>query len=114
MIQIITPGTRKQKQCEFCGCVFSYDSEDVDRNQPYGLYINCPQCKKTICLSQTRQAFIPDGKVTDEAREPVNRKYISGDFTTYGFCPGCGAEVEDSIGGKDEVCPKCGQKLNWR
>ena len=46
-------------------------------------------------------------------RKPINQTYASCDFTTYGKCPNCGANVMDGIGGKDEKCRHCGQILKW-
>ena len=60
MIKIIKPGTIiKEKQCENCGCLFSYEKEDAnhithfDSKGDYAFgydYIICPQCKKVITL----------------------------------------------------------------
>lgn len=43
MIQIIKRGTRKTCTCKDCGCVFSYESEDVKIGGGYP-YVICPQC----------------------------------------------------------------------
>ena len=60
MIKIIEPGTIiKKKQCKNCGCLFSYEREDIehiihfDSKGYYAFgydYIICPQCKKAIQL----------------------------------------------------------------
>ena len=43
----------------------------------------------------------------------VNQSYYGRDCTTYGSCPTCKAGVKNGIGGKDDVCEKCGQHLTW-
>lgn len=58
MIRIIKPGTRTEATCKFCGCVFSYEKEDVNAEQTLfengGIiaslfeFVNCPQCNKKI------------------------------------------------------------------
>ena len=58
MIKIIEPGTRTVTSCEYCGCKFSYEKEDIETD---GLLVNnlvligiiwvvCPQCGKEIIL----------------------------------------------------------------
>ena len=62
MIKIIEPGTRTVISCEYCGCKFSYEKEDIEND---GLLANnlvfigktwvvCPQCGKEIVLKTTR------------------------------------------------------------
>ena len=29
MIKIIKKGTKKNQECDFCGCIFSYEEEDI-------------------------------------------------------------------------------------
>ena len=65
MIKIIEPGTRTVTSCEYCGCKFSYEQEDIKHSQ-YKLpevkhspvfsdsYVECPQCHKSITLTVTR------------------------------------------------------------
>ena len=55
MIEIIKRGTKKTCTCNECGCVFSYEDEDVN----IGVFnvvntIRCPQCNVSILLSQTK------------------------------------------------------------
>ena len=60
MIKIIEHGTIKKKQCENCGCLFSYEKEDIEHSMNLSLegfacgcgydYIICPQCKEEIRL----------------------------------------------------------------
>lgn len=45
---------------------------------------------------------------------PINTRYASCDFATYGECPSCGNKVQDGIGLTHEKCNKCGQLLKWR
>lgn len=54
MIKIIKAGTKQVCDCEFCGCKFSFDSEDTYGNQHDGTFIKCPQCQKEISLSAYR------------------------------------------------------------
>ena len=62
MIKIIKEGTRKIEKCSACGCEFSYEEEDIEKD---GLLANnsvfigktwvvCPQCGKEIVLTTTR------------------------------------------------------------
>ena len=62
MIKIIKEGTRKIEKCQNCGCEFSYEEEDIEKD---GTLLNnsvflgktwvvCPQCGKEIVLSTTR------------------------------------------------------------
>ena len=53
MIKIIEPGARKIAKCSVCGCVFSYEKEDIHmtpnaRCRSVTLYIHCPQCSKAV------------------------------------------------------------------
>lgn len=61
MIKIIKKGTRRQATCETCGCIFSYEAEDINPNcafpgmKPgYKNHVICPQCHNDIIVSQTR------------------------------------------------------------
>ena len=62
MIKIIKEGTIKIEKCPNCGCEFSYEEEDIEKD---GLLANnsvflgktwvvCPQCGKEIVLTTTR------------------------------------------------------------
>ena len=63
MIKIIKKGTKKNQECDFCGCIFSYEEEDI-MTKTYGEetfgyvrvedIIYCPQCKKEIILKGTK------------------------------------------------------------
>lgn len=64
MIRIIKPGTRTEATCKFCGCVFSYEKEDVNTENPLvkdgGFmtslleYVNCPQCNERIEIKSVK------------------------------------------------------------
>lgn len=61
MIKIIKPGTIRKQKCQRCGCLFSYENEDVitERNEHMlqGFkedYIFCPQCNTKIKLGGTK------------------------------------------------------------
>lgn len=58
MIEIIKEGTKKIATCTRCGCVYSYENEDIKTHDDieYTLgsrydYVNCPQCNKQFILS---------------------------------------------------------------
>lgn len=61
MIKIIEHGTIRKQKCQRCGCLFSYENEDViterDEHMLLGFrkkYINCPQCEQKIILVDTK------------------------------------------------------------
>lgn len=62
MIEIIQRGTKNKCTCANCGCIFSYEEEDIKHDGAYSMdvlrtrksYINCPQCNKEITLVATR------------------------------------------------------------
>lgn len=64
MIKIIKEGTKKIATCYNCGCIFSYEREDIkddmydDNYMPPPQFIkewvNCPQCNEEIVLKQGR------------------------------------------------------------
>ena len=67
MIKIIKRGTRQQATCDKCGCIFSYEEEDVKHLEThngerdfydgikhgYKNYVICPQCNNVFVVSQT-------------------------------------------------------------
>lgn len=65
MIKIIEPGTKKVTKCQYCGCRFSYEEEDI-KHRHYKLpdvkhsqvfldsYVECPQCNRSITLETTK------------------------------------------------------------
>lgn len=38
MIEIIKPGTKEKISCKSCGCLFSYEKEDIEIGHPHNLY----------------------------------------------------------------------------
>lgn len=59
MINIIEHGTIERKRCENCGCLFSYEKEDIKHCNFINDFVNydyiiCPQCKDEIQLGGTR------------------------------------------------------------
>lgn len=54
MVTIIKYGTKHRKTCDNCGCLFSYEDEDIDTHYvwlvPTHETIKCPQCKNNILL----------------------------------------------------------------
>lgn len=57
MIKIIEWGTKQTVECEVCGCLFSYDIDDVLTEQEGPVtrtYIQkCPQCGRKVVLTET-------------------------------------------------------------
>ena len=63
MIHIIKKGTKQKTQCSECGCIFSFEKEDIEimgNYHPYKEYnsmrktIKCPQCSNVIVLEAVR------------------------------------------------------------
>ena len=61
MITIIKHGTIKKKRCDSCGCVFTYEEEDISIHDDVEFavgsrysFVTCPQCKEEIKLEVTR------------------------------------------------------------
>ena len=62
MIKIIEPGTRTITKCTECGCKFSYENEDIEKDGLCAnnlvfigkIFVVCPQCGKEIVLTTTR------------------------------------------------------------
>ena len=63
MIHIIEKGTKQKTQCSKCGCIFSFEKEDIEimgNYHPYKEYnsmrkiIKCPQCSNVIVLEAIR------------------------------------------------------------
>lgn len=57
MIKIIKAGTRNEATCDKCGCLFSYEAEDIQKWHSnsedvlqcrYREYIACPQCLNKV------------------------------------------------------------------
>ncbi len=63
MIHIIENGTKQKTQCSECGCIFSFEKEDIEiigNYHPHKEYnsmrktIKCPQCNNVIVLEAVR------------------------------------------------------------
>lgn len=60
MIKILKRGTKTTEACKTCGCVFTYEAEDISIEQAkyHGggdcKYIDCPQCNARIYLEQSK------------------------------------------------------------
>ena len=60
MIKIIEPGTRTITKCTECGCKFSYENEDIEKDGLFAnnsvvlgkIFVVCPQCGKEIVLKE--------------------------------------------------------------
>ena len=60
MIKIIERGTRTVTSCEYCGCKFSYENEDIEKDGIWAnnlvfigkIFVVCPQCGKEIVLKE--------------------------------------------------------------
>ena len=58
MIKIIKPGTKKKVTCKECGCLFSYESEDIKSNLSRSAnYVICPQCEEKVYIKCIRTPF---------------------------------------------------------
>lgn len=62
MITVIKHGNRKTITCEECGCLFSYEADDIKKTEEsydkfgfeYSCFVECPQCKNTCFIKTTR------------------------------------------------------------
>lgn len=59
--KIIKEGTLKKINCNECGCLFSYEAEDIETKENtvfasngYKEIVICPQCKSEVVLAQTK------------------------------------------------------------
>lgn len=54
MIKIIKRGTRDIRECESCGCLFSFDEIDTSFVNEMNVrrYVKCPQCSNNVILEQ--------------------------------------------------------------
>ena len=62
MIEIIKPGTKEKCTCKECGCIFTYEAEDVKLSGAclceFGAeysYVKCPQCNNQIHLVEIKK-----------------------------------------------------------
>lgn len=72
MIKIITPGKKKyKKKCGYCGCVFTFDEDDVtrtdliDHQMSWGIAesIKCPFCTNELAVCITDIYIGPEEEV---------------------------------------------------
>lgn len=68
MIKIIKAGTRRKAMCDECGCIFSYEAEDIKHLEKHNgenhlvdgtksgfkSCVICPQCHNGFIISQIR------------------------------------------------------------
>lgn len=59
MKQILKRGTKEIVTCKTCGCMFSYEKEDVfekdlDNYKAFERYTICPQCECEVILMRTK------------------------------------------------------------
>jgi hypothetical protein len=60
MIEIIKRGTRKTCTCKECGCLFTYEKEDIQVERSSYIhgggyeYIDCPQCNNRFYLGEVK------------------------------------------------------------
>lgn len=60
MIEIIKQGTKNRVECNNCGALLSYQTDDVRENYygrtflGYEKYIICPQCSNRIILEASK------------------------------------------------------------
>ena len=65
MIKIIKQGTRQKLECDNCGCMFSFEDEDVKRDcVRMRRFIECPQCRAKI--------YIADANLEKRSPEPLD------------------------------------------
>lgn len=73
MIKIVKAGTKRVEQCELCGCIFSFDDEDITSDweestmtvdaiplQVYTEKITCPQCSSIIILKSSKSRSLEE------------------------------------------------------
>lgn len=96
--------------------------EDINNAEHYGKIVENIECGDSCRIKRTifdeHLELMGFDKPYNELvkfvpRIPINKRYASVDFATYGLCPHCGATVKDGMGGKDETCGSCGQVLKW-
>lgn len=59
MKKILKRGSKEIVTCKTCGCLFSYEKEDVlekdlDNYKAFKRYTLCPQCECEVVLMQTK------------------------------------------------------------
>lgn len=51
MVTIIKPGTAGKEECQVCGCIFSFEYDDIDSlecQRDPGSFITCPCCGNSV------------------------------------------------------------------
>ena len=62
MIEIIKEGTKNRMECDNCGALMGYTTEDIEKEEKYigtrssytEKYITCPQCHNKIVFSTNK------------------------------------------------------------
>ena len=59
MIEIIKRGTKEHRICSACGCEFTFEKEDIKREDMDGYkgfreFVHCPQCHEKVIVQQIR------------------------------------------------------------
>lgn len=53
-IKIIKHGSKRSVECKNCGCIFSYEQEDISSIKTsineFTYYIKCPDCKHDVTV----------------------------------------------------------------
>lgn len=97
MIKIIKEGTRVIRECEYCGCLFSFDEEDVEtvfNGKADYKCVKCPQCSyETKSLLET-------------TKEPLNLAGVQ--VPEYAWCSNC-KHYSDAY----EKCNICVKQEYW-
>lgn len=89
MIKIIKHGTRDTRECEKCGCLFSFDEEDILGGHGLRKHIECPQCRHDLTLKMTKNTNADTPFDNLEMRNCSNCKRR---FTTENkICNSCGS-----------------------
>lgn len=74
MIKIIKKGTRDIRECKTCGCLFSFDEEDVESVFKNGRIdykcVKCPQCSYKVMLEQEETIAVDQEKTLYEQGLP--------------------------------------------
>lgn len=110
MRKIIKKGTRDIRECDSCGCLFSFDKEDVKTNL-VTKHVKCPQCACPVNVDVFKEItcdFCNDFESKPDSnhlyKHPDGRFIImadTGDSFQWGtiedvkYCPYCGRRLED-------------------
>lgn len=91
MIKIIKEGTRDIRECESCGCLFSFDKEDIVvtyRKTGYEKHVKCPQCsfKVNILLETKKEPLNFAGVQVPDDAWCNNCKHFDDDYENCNIC----------------------------